>query len=104
MTAPLGGHTRDPEQLPKVKGPDDEDMHVFAQAGKIKKKSLFGVAEITFEGRCGMTLSFEVGALAWVEATIFIRVIDGTWTVGFHGEFAARTTSSRNEIILNISV
>ena len=21
----------------KVKGPDDEDMHVFAQAGKIKK-------------------------------------------------------------------
>ena len=38
MTAPLGGHTRDPEQLPKVKGPDDEDMHVFAQAGKIKKK------------------------------------------------------------------
>ena len=37
MTAPLGGHTRDPEQLPKVKGPDDEDMHVFAQAGKIKK-------------------------------------------------------------------
>jgi len=48
-----------------------------------------------------MTLSFEVGALpACVEATMFIRVIDGTWPVGFHGQFAARTASSRNEITL----
>ena len=31
---------------------------------------------------------------------MFIRVIDGTWPVGFHGQFAARTASSRNEITL----
>ena len=38
----------------KVKGPDDEDIYVFAQAAKIKKKSTFGVREITFDGRCGI--------------------------------------------------
>lgn len=27
-----------------------------------------------------------------VEATIFIRVVDGSWPRGFHGEFAARTS------------
>jgi len=35
-----------------------------------------------------------------VEATIFIRVIDGSWPDGFHGQFAAHTTSVDHEKVI----
>jgi hypothetical protein len=35
-----------------------------------------------------------------VEATIFIRVIDGSWPDGFHGQFAASTSSIDHEKVI----
>ncbi|RCV13989.1 hypothetical protein SETIT_2G391000v2 [Setaria italica] len=48
------------------------------------------------------SLLFTFGGIALsVEATIFIRVLDGSWPHGFHGQFAAHTSSiDRERVIL----
>ena len=47
------------------------------------------------------TLEFMLGEIvSSVEATIFIRVIDGSWPDGFHGQFAAHTTSVDHEKVI----
>ena len=47
------------------------------------------------------TLEFMLGEIvSSVEATIFIQVIDGSWPDGFHGQFAAHTTSVDHEKVI----
>ncbi|KAF8668762.1 hypothetical protein HU200_051950 [Digitaria exilis] len=44
------------------------------------------------------TLEFMLGEIvSSVEATVFIQVIDGSWPDGFHGQFAAHTSSIDHE-------
>lgn len=47
-------------------------------------------------------LEFRLGEIrSSVEATIFVRVVDGAWSDGFHGHLAARTSSDeRQEVVL----
>uniref|UniRef100_A0A0A9DV86 DUF6598 domain-containing protein n=1 Tax=Arundo donax TaxID=35708 RepID=A0A0A9DV86_ARUDO len=46
------------------------------------------------------TLEFTLGHIIFsVEATIFVRVTDGSWPDGFHGQFAACTTSIHSTTI-----
>ncbi|OEL38826.1 hypothetical protein BAE44_0000164 [Dichanthelium oligosanthes] len=72
-----------------------------------KDLSLLAVP-LTYSGRSGScpfeytsklsTLQFMFGEIvSSVEATIFIRVIDGSWPDGFHGQFAALTSSMDHE-------
>ncbi|CAN6226111.1 unnamed protein product [Urochloa humidicola] len=47
------------------------------------------------------SLLFTFGGIALsVEATIFIRVLDGSWPLGFHGQFAAQTSSIDSEKVI----
>lgn len=47
------------------------------------------------------TLEFMLGEIvSSVEATIFIRVIDGSWPDGFHAQFVARTSNIDHEKVI----
>ncbi|XP_034581065.1 uncharacterized protein [Setaria viridis] len=47
------------------------------------------------------TMEFMLGEIASsVEATVFVRVTDGSWTDGFRGQFAARTSSIGQEKVI----
>uniref|UniRef100_K4A010 DUF6598 domain-containing protein n=1 Tax=Setaria italica TaxID=4555 RepID=K4A010_SETIT len=47
------------------------------------------------------TMEFMLGEIASsVEATVFVRVTDGSWPDGFRGQFAARTSSIGQEKVI----
>ncbi|CAN6226458.1 unnamed protein product [Urochloa humidicola] len=86
----------------KVKGAcESEDKYLFAASSKVQVMSGLGLVEL--DGYpSGRKLKIAVGGLGTsVEATIFVQVIDGIWPAGFHGQFAARTTSTHKKIILS---
>ncbi|RLM85400.1 hypothetical protein C2845_PM04G33240 [Panicum miliaceum] len=81
----------------KVKGTvESEDKYFIFAAGPLPPRS--GSFELTGKhGKLEVTLGEIVSS---VEATIFIRVADGTWPVGFHGQFAARTASITDKKVI----
>jgi hypothetical protein len=71
--------------LKYVKDPDSSRPHlIYSGYGSKRGKLLFTWGHIFLS----------------VEATIFIRVIDGSWPEGFHGQFAASTSSIDNEKVI----
>lgn len=83
----------------KVRGAvESEDKYIILDA--ISLPTLVGSRPFELAGP-HMKLEISLGALQKsVEATIFIRLIDGTWP-GFRGQFVAKTASIEcNEVIL----
>lgn len=84
----------------KVKGAvESEDKYIILDA--ISLPTLVGSSLFELVGP-HMKLEISLGAIQKsVEATIFIRVVRGTWPTGFHGQFVAYTASiDCNEVIL----
>lgn len=83
----------------KVKGSvESEDKYLIAAAETVASSS--GSFELTGEhSKLEVTLGEIVSS---VEATIFIRVTDSTWPVGFHGQFTAHTASSNHKKVILI--
>jgi len=84
----------------KVKGAvEREDKYLIADGKIVRPLAGLDSVELTSPGEWKMNIA--VGGLeTCVEATIFVRVINGTWPIGFHGQFAARTASINEKIIL----
>jgi len=93
------GHVMIEAEL-KVKGAvEREDKYLIADGKIVRPLAGLDSVELTSPGEWKMNIA--VGGLeTCVEATIFIRVINGTWPIGFHGQFAARTASINEKIIL----
>ncbi|CAL5085291.1 unnamed protein product [Urochloa decumbens] len=107
LTGPTRAVVMNEESIPvtieaelKVKGTHaSEDKHLIFAV--VALPSEFGSGSIDLAGRY-RNLEIALGRImACVEATIFTRVIEGTWPVGFNGQLAARTSSINNrEIVL----
>ncbi|GJN33138.1 hypothetical protein PR202_gb21705 [Eleusine coracana subsp. coracana] len=93
----------------KVKGDtENEDKHLFYCVDQlpffgtsyIPGSSVDNVSPFRCYSKHGI-LEIRLGEIrSSVEATIFVRVVDGTWPDGFHGHFAARTSSERQNVVL----
>ncbi|KAF8716940.1 hypothetical protein HU200_026043 [Digitaria exilis] len=89
----------------KVKGPTElEDKTLCFFANDIKDRSPFHSCLLhqTWTSKFS-TLEFILGHItSSVEATMYVRVVDGSWPDGFHGQFAVcRSTSlNHNKIVL----
>lgn len=84
----------------KVKGVvEHEDKYLIAD-GKIVSP-MFGSSSVELTGSGEWKLNIAVGGLqTCVESTIFIRILDGTWPIGFSGHFSASTTGIDDKIVL----
>ncbi|CAL5085634.1 unnamed protein product [Urochloa decumbens] len=86
--------TRDRED-PGVLDADDEQVIEFRKSWIAQWSGNYG----SFDDITKLsTLEFMLGEIVLsVEATVFVRIIDGSWPDGFHGQFAAGTSSIDHE-------
>ncbi|CAL5085280.1 unnamed protein product [Urochloa decumbens] len=78
---------------------ESDDKYLIAQCKTVPLMLGLGMVELTGPGE--RKLEIAVGGLeTCVEATIFVKVIDGTWPVDFHGQLAARTANIHEKVIL----
>ncbi|CAN6226406.1 unnamed protein product [Urochloa humidicola] len=107
LTGPTRAVVMNDESIPvtieaelKVKGADgSHDKCLIYAAAPLP--SDFG--SWSFELTDGMNMKLKIALeriLACVEATIFIRVVDGTWPTGFHGQIVAHTSSINPEKVV----
>ncbi|CAL5009147.1 unnamed protein product [Urochloa decumbens] len=83
----------------KVKGAVKSKDRYFILDAKAVLSDDIGVVE--FAGARGSRMEISLGALLnCVEATVFFRVIGGTWPAGLQGHFAASTSESPNKVLL----
>lgn len=85
----------------KVKGAvEREDKYLIVDGMTLPP--MFGLGSVELMTSSGeWKLDIAVGGLkTCVEATIFIKVINGTWPIGFSGQIAARTKGIDDKIIL----
>ncbi|CAO2205476.1 unnamed protein product [Urochloa humidicola] len=82
----------------KVKGAvKSKDRYFILEA----KPVLRDVGFVEFTGARGTRLKISLGVLLnCVEATIFLRVIGGTWPAGLQGHFVASTPESPEKVLL----
>ncbi|KAF8779797.1 hypothetical protein HU200_002057 [Digitaria exilis] len=78
----------------KVKGAvKSKDKYFILEAKTVPLN--WGVGDVEFIGTRGSRLKISLGELHnCVEATLFFRVIGGTWPAGLQGHFAASTAES----------
>uniref|UniRef100_K3ZZH7 DUF6598 domain-containing protein n=1 Tax=Setaria italica TaxID=4555 RepID=K3ZZH7_SETIT len=67
--------------------------------GSVESEDKYLIAAAETHSKLEVTLGEIVSS---VEATIFIRVTDSTWPVGFHGQFTAHTASSNHKKVILI--
>ncbi|GJN33139.1 hypothetical protein PR202_gb21706 [Eleusine coracana subsp. coracana] len=78
-----------------------DHISLFSRGSYISDASEDNFYPFLCHSKHGM-LHIRVGEIrSSVEATIFVRVVDGLWPDGFHGHFAARTSSDeRQDVVL----
>nr|CAB3448136.1 unnamed protein product [Digitaria exilis] len=81
----------------KVKGAaKSEDRYFILEAKAVPLN--WGGRDVEFSGTRGTILKISLGELHnCVEATIFFRVVGGTWPAGLQGHFAASTAEPPNK-------
>ncbi|CAL5061615.1 unnamed protein product [Urochloa decumbens] len=82
----------------KVKGAiESEDKDLSLLAVPLIYSGGAGLRPFEYTSKLS-TLEFMLGEIvSSVEATVFVRIIDGSWPDGFHGQFAAATSSIDHE-------
>nr|CAB3451068.1 unnamed protein product [Digitaria exilis] len=87
----------------KVKGAvKSKDTYFILEAKTVPLN--WGVGDVEFIGTRGSRLKISLGELHnCVEATLFLRVIGGTWPAGLQGHFAASTAESPKKKVLLIA-
>ncbi|KAF8679401.1 hypothetical protein HU200_045744 [Digitaria exilis] len=83
----------------KVKGAvEREDKYLIADGATLSPLFGLDLVELTsHEWKLGIAVG---GLKKCVEAMIFIQVINGTWPIGFRGQFAAYTKGMKEKIVL----
>nr|CAB3455249.1 unnamed protein product [Digitaria exilis] len=83
----------------KVKGAvEREDKYLIADGATLSPMFGLDLVELTsHEWKLGIAVG---GLKKCVEAMIFIQVINGTWPIGFRGQFAAYTKGMKEKIVL----
>lgn len=102
LTGPTRAVVMNDEAIPvtieaalKVKSTDgSQDRHLIFAAAALPSDQ-FPSCSLDLTGRNNTGIKIELGRImASVEATIFTRVINGTWPVGFRGQLLVASTSS----------
>lgn len=83
----------------KVKGTvESEDKYIILDFISLLPRYGSGLVGLVTRD---LELEISLGAIVEsLEATIFIRITDGTWPTGFHSQFAARTASGNPQKVV----